>query len=166
MATQKKYHNLVLLDESADANQSEVTKPFSVAFLFVAGIAVGAIFISLLYENNAISRSASTTATLPSPDGMSDSSIEEIAPTELQSITDTAIVSSPASSGCSIESLGRNLPEAGCSVDDYKEVATDNESGNAIGITELGDLSPSSGGLIKTDVLQGSGSVTNILDLQ
>ena len=167
MATQKKYHNLVLLDESAEANQSDVIKTISVAFLFVAGIAVGAIFISLLYEDYAASRLDST-ATLSSIDSMSGggSATQEMAPMELQSITETSIASSPKSSGCSIESLGRNMPEKGCSVDDYKEVAADSGLGDATGITSLGDLSSGEGGLIKTDAVKENGAITNILDLQ
>ena len=165
MATQKKYHNLVLLDESAEANQPDVIKTISVAFLFVAGVAVGAIFISLLYEDYAASRLDST-ATLSSIDSMSDSVTQEMAPMELQSITETSIASSPKSSGCSIESLGRNTPEKGCSVDDYKEVAADSGLGDATGITSLGDLSSGDGGLIKTDATKDSGAITNILDLQ
>jgi hypothetical protein len=165
MATQKKYHNLVLLDETAEVNQPDVIKKISVAFLFVAGIAVGAIFTSLLYEDYAVSRSDSM-ATLSSINSMSDSATQEMAPMELQSITEKAIASSPKSSGCSIESLGRNTTEKGCSVDDYKEVAADSGLGDTTGITSLGDLSSDDGGLIKTDAVKDSGAITNILDLQ
>ncbi|HFC91401.1 MAG TPA: hypothetical protein ENJ51_01165 [Leucothrix mucor] len=165
MTTQKKYHNLVLLDESAEANQPDVIKIISGAFLFVTGIAVGAIFISHLYEDYAASRSGSM-ATLSSIEHTSDLATQKTAPVELQSITETAVASSLKSSGCSIESLGRNAPETGCSVDDYKEVAADRELGDATGITSLGDLSTSDGGLIKTDAPKDSGTVTNILDLQ
>ena len=165
MATQKKYHNLVLLDESTEVNQPDVIKIMSVAFLFIAGIIVGAIFISHLYKDYAPSRSGSM-ARLSSIDRMSDSDTQETAPMELQSITETATTSSLKSSGCSIESLGRNALETGCSVDDYKEVATDRKPSDATGITSLGDLSTSDGGLIKTDAVKESGAVTNILDLQ
>ncbi|MCK5918950.1 MAG: hypothetical protein KAG34_11010 [Cocleimonas sp.] len=162
MTTQKKYHNLVLLDKSSAEHQQDVSKPISVAFLFIAGIAVGAIFISLLYEDYAVSQVTST-ATLSSLHSISDSSTQEITPMELQSITETTTAISAKSLGCSIESLGRNIPEQGCSADDYKDIAVNSEPDNATGITSLGNLPPSEGGLIKTDTLQG---VTNILDLQ
>jgi hypothetical protein len=166
METQKKYHDLVLLDESGETNQLDIIKSISVAFLFIAGIAVGAIFISLLYqEDYAMTQALSTTASpISSINGLST---QDIAPMELQSITEAAIVTSPKASGCSIESLGRNMPEQGCSANDYKDVAVEDALDSApTGVTELGDLSPAGGGLIKTDVPQDTGGVTNILDLQ
>jgi hypothetical protein len=166
METPKKYHDLVLLDESGETNQLNIIKSISIVFLFIVGIAIGAIFISLLYqENYAITQAIFRTA--PPIDNINASSTQDIAPMELQSITGDAIIASPKTSGCSIESLGRNMSDQGCFVNDYKDVAVEDAADSVpAGVTELDNLSPAVEGLIKIDVPQDTGSVTNILDLQ
>jgi hypothetical protein len=156
MATQKKYHNLVLLDEASEASQLDIKK-LLIFFLFLVGIVIGGVFISLLYEEP-----YRTAQVLPTTNSVSDIQPQEIAPVELQSITEMLPVSDK-SSGCSIESLGRNTVDKSCSVDDYKEEPIDtaltDSSADVTGLDRLGKT------LNKTDEAEVRG-ITNILDLK
>jgi len=162
MATQKKYHNLVLLDEASEVSQLDIKKPMFILFLFLAGIVIGGVFISLLYEEHYRTAQILPTSLSSSTDSVSDIQPQKIAPAKLQSITEMLPVSDK-SSGCSIESLGRNTVEKGCSVDDYKEepigTALTDSSAKVTGLDGLGKT------LNKTDEAE-VGGITNILDLK
>ncbi len=153
METQKRYHNLVLLDDNNESKQLVTKKLFFIFLLFFAGLMIGALLISLLHNKNKLTAQAVPTT----------EELQEIAPPELQSIT--TITPSSKKDGCSIESLGRNIAQ-GCSVDDYAEtpIKLDNAT---TGITELNTLSAPKDTANKADIpSKNNGNTTNILDLQ
>jgi len=164
MATQKKYHHLVLLDEASKASQLDIKKLLSILFLFLAGIIIGGVFISFLYEEHY--RTAQTLpVSLPSSmASVTDIQSQEIAPAELLPITEILPVSDK-SSGCSIESLGRNAVDKGCSVEDFKEEEVAIEAAlpdSSVNITGLDGLRETSN---KTDDAE-VGGITNIFNLK
>jgi hypothetical protein len=163
MATQKKYHNLVLLDEASEASQLDIKKLVSILFLFLVGIVIGAVFISFLYEEQYKMLQPQPTSLSASTDSLIQT--QEVASGKLQSITELTPVSDK-SSGCSIESLGRNTVEKGCSVDDYKEIPADTALiDSSIATTGLDGLISSEDTVKKTDDSAVEG-ITNILDLK
>ena len=160
METQKRYHNLVLLDDNNEGKQIVTKKLFFIFLLFLAGLVIGALLISLLHNKNKLTAQAiSTTESIANITG----ELQEIAPPDLQSIT--TIIPSSEKDGCSIESLGRNIAQ-GCSVDDYAETPLESDK-TTTDITKLNTLSTPKDTTNKVDTPSKSkGDVTNILDLQ
>jgi len=159
METQKRYHDLVLLDDNNESKQIVTKKLFFIFLLFLVGVVIGALLISLLHNKNKLTAQAvSTTGSIGNITG----ELQEIAPPELQSIT-TITTPSSKKDGCSIESLGRNLVE-GCSVDDYAEMPAELDN-TAVGMTKLDILSAPENTANNVDI-PSVGGVTNILDLQ
>ena len=155
METQKKYHDLVLIDENNETKQFVMKRLVFIFLLFFAGIVIGAFLISLLHNKNKL-----TTQVISTKESLIGS--QKIIPpigSELQPITTLA---PSETDGCSIESLGRNVAE-GCSVDEYSENAIDLKSDNKeIGATNLDELTTPVSDTKDT----GASGVTNILDLQ
>ncbi len=167
MEIQKKYHDLVLLDESNGVNQFVMKKTAFIFLLFFFGIVIGAFLISILHNKNKLT---TQTISIIEPKANVTNFSQEIVPSsssELQGIT-AITASSSKTDGCSVESLGRNLTE-GCSVDDYTEIPIDKKPDNtATSVTSLdGLISPEDN--IKdagSSVSEEDAGVTNILDLQ
>ena len=153
METQKKYHDLVLLDKNNGTEQIVVKKVIFIFLLFLAGIVIGALLISFLHNKNKLTPQALSVIE-PLPIGNITNSLQEVASPKLQAIT-TITAPSSKTDGCSVESLGRNVTE-GCSVDDYAEPPV-----NTSLETLVAPESPING----MDTPTKSG-VTNILDLQ
>lgn len=184
MATQKKYHDLVILDENSNAQEIGFKKFILGGLLFISGILVGAIFVTLLNNHNinqSITDSEITTITQPNP--VTQTADEE---PQLQSITGAGTSNDEA--GCGITSLQEN-PE-GCSADAFTEETPNAEQaptstsldslnlnsgsvndGESTRITDLNQLDAIS---IDTETsnqqeklfLENDKAVTNILDLQ
>jgi len=161
MATQKKYHDLVILDhENVGAKQISAKKLISGILFFIIGIFIGALLISVLNnKNSSLITQAPPVTTQPSSPNSSD-----IAPitTELQSIT--SITPSAKEGGCGIESLGRNNPE-GCSADAFTETPLNPTEDSATEVTDLNFLDTPDDNTIENNSAPESG-VTNILDLK
>ena len=153
METQKKYHDLVLIDENNETKQLVIKKLVLIFLLFFIGVVVGAFLISLLHNKNKL-----TAQIIPIKKVSMGSSQRKTPPisSELQSIT--ALVPSETE-GCSIESLGRNIKE-GCFVDEYSEKPALKSDNKKIGVTNLDKLTTSISATTK------SSDMTNILDLQ
>ena len=171
MEIQKKYHNLVLLDENNATKQFVMKKLTFIFLLFLSGIVIGALFISFLHNKNKLTTQAIAVIE-PLPKANMADSLQAIVPSssaELQGIT-AITPSSFKTDGCSVESLGRNLNE-GCSVDDYVDVETpiDTEPDNsATGVTPLDGLITLEENINDAgrSVNEEDAGVTNILDLQ
>jgi hypothetical protein len=169
METQKKYHNLVLLDENNATKQFVMKKLTFIFLLFLFGIVIGALFISFMHNKNKLTTQVISVIE-PLPRANIADSLQAIVPSslsELQGIT--AITPSLfKTDGCSVESLGRNLSE-GCSVDDYVETPIDTKPDNS-----ETDVTPLDGLIILEENINDAGrsvneenaGVTNILDLQ
>jgi hypothetical protein len=165
MTTQKKYRDLVLIDNNIEPNHFSKKKLMSVLLLFLIGVGIGSLIVSVLGKGKIVER-PQVKPTISSISADNRSSLQEIASkTSLQSITNTAI-SSRASSGCSIESLGRNPVGQGCSVDGGGDVSSSEIPANvSTNITTPHHLTPSKEKTEKTTTNQETG-LTNILDLQ
>lgn len=156
MATPSKYHDLVLLDDSnREKNTLDSRKLLFIFSLFILGVVLGAVVISLLHGGRDTPVATSPLSSDKNTDSLSK--LQEIVPTVLQPIAEVKDPASNVSAGCSIESLGRNTVEQGCAVDDYKE--------DSAGVTGLDSLTSSSDRVDKTTAPDNDG-VTNILDLQ
>ncbi|RTZ64621.1 MAG: hypothetical protein DSZ29_05340 [Aquificaceae bacterium] len=160
MATQKKYHDLVILDhENVGAKQISAKKLISGILFFIIGIFIGALLISILNNKN----SSLITQAPPVTTQSSSSNGSDIAPitTELQSIT--SITPSAKEGGCGIESLGRNNPE-GCSADAFTETPLNPTEDSTTEVTDLNFLDTPDN-TVESNSAPESG-MTNILDLK
>ena len=161
MATQKKYHDLVILDrENTEARQTKAKKLVSGILFFIIGVFIGALLISVLNNENTGLTQVSPITIHSSPSNDSD-----IAPitTELQSIT--SITPSSEKSGCGIESLGRNSLE-GCSSDAFTETPLDATKTNAAEVSDINSLDDTPKDIPSDNDSTLDSGVTNILDLQ
>lgn len=163
MTTQKKYHDLVLIDKNNEENDFGKKKLMSVLLLFLVGVGIGGGVISVLSKEG-VTQAKPTI--LPASYDNNSVLLQEITPTVLQPITNAEASSS---SGCSIESLGRNPVGQGCSVDGGEGVSISETPANGfMSVTGLSDLTASNKKEIKKTNIntnQDTG-ITNILDLQ
>lgn len=159
MATHKKYHDLVILDESNESNTIDIRKLIFGGLLFASGIAVGSIIVSSfnarndLVQNPTISPLGTITTDTPVP----IISITGNGSSDLQSIT---AEDTESSAGCGIESLGLEENPEGCSADAFTEVPSDTTEA---GFTDLNHLISPEDKMDEPAPITGS---TNILDLK
>lgn len=148
MDTQKKYHDLVILDDDNGLNETDPKKITSAILLLLSGIFIGALLVSLLnlkQEERSNPRLSPLTSNAPST-------------IKLQSIT----TETEGSSGCGIESLGRNAEqEQGCSADAFSQTSLNEMVQEETNLSEL-NKNIKEGSLLSNDVKVQ----TNISDLK
>jgi len=162
MATQKKYHDLVILEnKNTGAKQVNAKKLISGILFFLIGIFLGAFLVAVLDNKNSELSQTPPSIIQPSLPSTSDTSLRT---TEIQSIT--SITTTSGKSGCGIESLGRNNPE-GCSADSFTETPLEATENNSSEITDLNFIdTPKDSVNDNNTVSTPDSGVTNILDLQ